>query len=57
MTTLYVLIWIGYAFYWISKGTNENEVFGQLVSGLLYGLAWPILIPIEIYSALKGGGD
>jgi hypothetical protein len=52
MSPLYVIVWIGYAFYYMNKGTTKDEAIVGLIAGLLYGAIWPVIIPFEIYWTL-----
>jgi len=53
MTTFYVLVWIGYAFYALSQVKNSGEAVGCLVGGILWGAIWPIMIPVHIYQSIS----
>ena len=55
MSSLYVIVWIGYAFYYMNKGRNKDEAIVGLIAGLFYGAIWPVTIPYEIYWTLKHG--
>ena len=57
MSTLYVIIWIGYAFYYMNKGRNKDEAIVGLIAGIFYGAIWPAVIPFEIYVALTKKPD
>jgi hypothetical protein len=52
MSALYVIVWIGYAFYYMNKGTTKDEAIVGLIAGLFYGAIWPVMIPLEVYSSI-----
>lgn len=52
MSALYAIVWIGYAFYYMNKGSNKDEAIVGFIAGLFYGAIWPLTIPYEIYWTL-----
>lgn len=54
MSTFYILVWIAYIFYVVSRARKEGESVALLFTGIFYGAIWPIMIPFHLYTYFSG---